>query len=179
MKDFMKWAPFIFTAVFAAVFAMSLAIIQSNDRCLDSPDIVEPRPQGSYTLTGVYSDGLVFDETGNVWEYYSDIPEVSAGTETPVVINFHGFGTPELEDDIILGLSYGLMVEAYCSSTFDDLDGETCYQFNTLDGEYFWVFTTEELGFTPVIDDQILICYTENGTPDIPYDDEVIYTRVL
>lgn len=143
--------------------------------------VSELRPQGSYTLTGFYSDGLVFDETGNVWDYYTDdIPEISPGTETPVVINFHGFGTPELKDDVILGLSYGLLEEAYCSDTFTEQGNEQVfYQFKNLDGEYFWVFSADELGFTPVVGDQILVCYTDSNTPDNPYDDEVIYTRVL
>ena len=176
MKDFMKWTPFIFAAIVVMVWA-----IKSDDLFPESPDIIEPRPQGSYTLTGVYSDGLVFDETGNVWDYYADdIPEISHGTETPVVINFHGFGTPELEDDVILGLSYGLLEEAYCSDTFTEQGNEQVfYQFKTLDDEYFWVLTAEELGFTPVVGDQVLMCYTENGTPGLPYDDELIYTRVL
>lgn len=179
MKDFMKWTPFIFTAVFAAVFAMSLAIIQSNDRYLDNPDIVEPRPQGSYTLTGMYSEGFVIDEEGQVWEYHAG-SGFDEQEETMVVINFHGFGTPELEDDVILGLSHGLLQEAYCSSAFTDEEtGIIHYQFKNLDGEYFWVFSADELGFTPVVGDQILVCYTDNYTAENPYDDKVIYTRVL
>jgi hypothetical protein len=174
MKDFMKWIPFIFAAIVVMVWA-----IKSDDLFPESPDIIEQRPQGCYTLTGMYSEGFVIDEEGQVWEYHAG-SGFDEQEETMVVINFHGFGTPELEDDVVIGLSHGLLQEAYCSSAFaDEETGIIHYQFKNLDGEYFWVFSADELGFTPVVGDQILVCYTDNYTVENPYDDKVIYTRVL
>lgn len=56
------------------------------------------------------------------------------------------------------------------TNTFEDLDGNTYYQFKSYDNEVWWCVTADEIGFVPIEGKEYIICYYDNGTVE-EYDD--------
>ena len=56
------------------------------------------------------------------------------------------------------------------TNTFEDLDGNTYYQFKSYDNEVWWCGTADEIGFVPVEGKEYILCYYDNGTVE-EYDD--------
>ena len=56
------------------------------------------------------------------------------------------------------------------TNTFEDLDGNTYYQFKTYDNEVWWCITADEIGFVPIEGKEYILCYYDNGTVE-EYDD--------
>ena len=56
------------------------------------------------------------------------------------------------------------------TNTFEDLDGNTYYQFKTYDNKVWWCVTADEIGFVPIEGKEYIICYYDNGTVE-EYDD--------
>ena len=56
------------------------------------------------------------------------------------------------------------------NNTFEDLNGNTYYQFKTYDNEVWWCVTADEIGFVPIEGKEYIICYYDNGTVE-EYDD--------
>lgn len=59
-------------------------------------------------------------------------------------------------------------VAGYISGTMTDLNsGNTLYQFKSYDDTVWWCLTEKEIGFTPIIDSEYILCYYDNGTTKI------------
>ena len=50
------------------------------------------------------------------------------------------------------------------ASKFEDVDGNTYYQFKSNDNSVWWALTAKEIGFTPSTEREYVLLYCDNGT---------------
>ena len=50
------------------------------------------------------------------------------------------------------------------SCGFEDLDGQTYYQFKSNDDSVWWAVTEKEIGFKPTTEKEYVLLYCDNGT---------------
>lgn len=76
------------------------------------------------------------------------------------IIHGYDFNIPvELSEEIPTQIAQGKF-----TNSFEELDGQTYYQFKSNDNLVWWCLTEKEIGFKPSTEKEYVLLYCDNGT---------------